>query len=253
MSLQTRVDEYVTRNSDFNQAARDSWVRGKARTVPPGSRVLDVGAGGGRYREYFLHCSYRAQDLAAYSGTTLGTQAERWSYTALDFVSEADLLPLRAETFDVVLCTEVLEHVPQPIQVLAEIGRVLRTGGRLFLTAPLGSGLHQQPHHFYGGYTPHFYRKFLPRAGLEVVSLEPNGGFFRHLGQEITRAGHILSYRPGRARWHPARALSAAIGLGIVAPLFARLDQAVFVEDFTVGYHVEAVRVDRGSKPDAVA
>jgi SAM-dependent methyltransferase len=240
-----RLKQAISHDADFNQSRRDAWVAARARSVPRGSFVLDLGAGTGRYREHFAHCHYHAQDFAAYTGTPTGTQADRWSYTALDYVSTADLLPLLDGTIDIVLCTEVLEHVPRPIAVLREIGRVLRPGGRLFLTAPLGSGLHQQPYHYYGGYTPHFYQKFLPEAGLQVVSVEPNGGFFRHFGQEVARAGHILTYRPGRPWWHPAR-LVAIVTAGVIVPsLLARLDDAVFVEEFTVGYHVEAVRNER--------
>jgi len=241
MSLEC-ITGWLRRTADLNQAGRDAWVLAKARSVLPGSTVLDVGAGTGRYRSYFAHCRYHAQDLAAYTGTAAGPQADRWSYTRLDFISTADCLPLRMGMFDAVLCTEVLEHVPQPIAVLGEIGRILRPGGRLFLTAPLGSGLHQQPYHYYGGYTPHFYQRFLPEAGLRIIAVEPNGGFFRHFGQEVARAGHILSYRPGRPWWHPVR-LAAMVTTGLIAPtVFARLDDVIFVEEFTVGYHVEAVR-----------
>lgn len=74
-------------------------------------------------------------------------------------------------SFDVVLCTEVLEHEPEPIRAVHEFARIVRPGGKLLLTAPLGSGLHQDPFHFYGGYTPYWYRRFLTEAGFDNIEV----------------------------------------------------------------------------------
>src|SRR5579863_3836356 len=48
----------------FNACARDKWVADRARSVEPGSRVLDVGAGTAPYRSLFKHCRYETQDFA---------------------------------------------------------------------------------------------------------------------------------------------------------------------------------------------
>jgi len=233
-SLLSRVRDEI----QFNELSRHKWIASRALTVAPGSSVLDVGAGTGRYRSLFAHCEYKAQDLAEYDGSP----TEEWPYTQLDYVCDATAIPVDSGSFDVVLCTEVLEHVPEPIAVINEIGRVLRPGGRLFVSAPLGSGLHQQPYHFYGGYTPHFYRRFLIQAGLKIVSIEANGGFFRHYLQETDRAATLLLQRRRYRRWHPIRLVVQA-AFCVAAPLlFARLDDEMPVEEFTIGYHVEAVR-----------
>lgn len=63
--------------------------------------------------------------------------------------------------------------MPEPIAAQKELGRILRPNGGLFLSAPLGSGLHQQSYHFYGG-TPHFYDRVLDEIGFKIVSVEPN-------------------------------------------------------------------------------
>ncbi len=227
---------------DFNQARRDAWVASRARSLQAASLVLDVGAGTGRYRSLFTHCTYRAHDFAQYKGTAEGLLADQWPYAPLDYVADATAIPVADSSFDAVLCTEVLEHVPEPIAVIREISRTLRPGGRVFITAPLGSGLHQQPYHFYGGYTPHFYRKFLSEAGFRIISIEPNGGFFRHLLQEVHRAGVIIVRQPGRRRYYPFKVVVAVL-FCVLAPIWLeRLDKRLPIEEFTVGYHVEAVR-----------
>ncbi|MEW6252689.1 MAG: class I SAM-dependent methyltransferase [Planctomycetota bacterium] len=218
-------------------------MAGVAARLPPGTRVLDVGAGECRYRPLLAHCEYVAHDFCAYAGTAAGPLRESWNYGRIDLVSDVSAIPAPAGSFDAVLCTEVLEHVPEPIRVLAELARVLRMGGQLFLSAPLGAGLHQQPFHFYGGYTPHFYRRFLPACGFEIDLIAPNGGFYRHLLQELQRAAGLIQQQRRYSRLHPAYWL-LRIGFRRLLPRWlAKLDDEQLIEEFTVGYHVEARKV----------
>ncbi len=189
--LQEYLSEAVALNNlpvaevqDFNARTRDKWVAEQAATVPTGARVLDVGAGTAPYRHLFSHCVYETHDFAQYQNYQDGSEGK---YAPLNYVSDVCKIPVPDKSFDVILCTEVLEHVPYPIDALAEMCRIVKPGGTLFITAPLGSGLHQQPFHFYGGYTDHWYRKFLTEFGCEAISIEPNHGFFAHLAQECAR------------------------------------------------------------------
>jgi len=232
----------------FNQINRDKWVAGIAKRLPPGTKILDVGAGECRYRSLFAHCDYKAHDFCQYEGTKQGVMKEDWRYGQIDYVSDIASIPVPAASFDCLLCTEVLEHVPEPISAIKEFNRILKLDGYLFLSAPLGSGLHQQPYHYYGGFTPHFYRKFLPEFGFEVTNIEPNGGFFRHTLQEINRAaGMIQSHRHYR-RWHPMYWVLHLAFTVIIPIWFSRLDNEILIEEFTVGYHVEARKVGESTE-----
>jgi SAM-dependent methyltransferase len=219
---------------DYNQRDRDRWVAARAAEVPRGSRVLDVGAGTCPYRRLFAHCDYVAHDFKRYEGVKLGGGRE---YAAIDLVSDATAIPVAPGSFDVALCTEVLEHVPDPAAVVAELSRVVQPGGRILLTAPLGSGLHQLPFHYFGGFSPEWYREQARRTGLAVTAITPNGGFFKLLAQETGRAASILA----------ERAPSAAPVLPLLAELLPRffhaLDEDVFVDQFTAGYFVELARL----------
>ena len=234
---------------DFNQAHRDRWVATVAARLPAGVRVLDVGAGECRYRSLFSHCRYETHDFRQYAGTHTGVQKEEWHYGPIDYTSDIAALPVPDASFDALLCTEVLEHVPEPIRALGELSRVLKVGGTLFLSAPLGSGLHQQPHHYYGGYTPHFYRRFLPEHGFELLHIVPNGGFYRHLLQELHRAAGLIQKQRHYARVHPAYWI-LRLGFARYLPRWlAQLDDENLIPEFTVGYHVEARKI-RPPHPD---
>ncbi len=223
---------------DFNQRSRDRWVRAKAETIPAGSRVLDIGAGTCPYRSFFVHCDYKTHDFKKYKGIKLGNTKE---YSEIDYESDITDIPVPDKFFDVILCTEVLEHVPEPIEALREMARILRRGGRLLITAPLGSGLHQMPYHFYGGYTPQWYQHFLPKFGLQVKEISPNGGFFKLLAQECTRLVWTL---PQHKHLHGDNVefIRQLFGEWLPRYLYA-LDEKCFIDQFTVGYHIEAEKL----------
>src|SRR5581483_8615626 len=134
------------------------------------------------------------------------------------------------------------------IAVVREIARILAPGGRLILTAPLGSGIHQEPYHFYGGYTPYWYRRFLDAAGFDDVEVVANEGSFRHFAQEAIRFCRMT--RPfalgmplvAELAWLPFWCLLAPV-LVVAVPVAAKvLDRFDREQRFTVGYHVRAVK-----------
>jgi SAM-dependent methyltransferase len=232
----------------FNHVHRDRWVFAQAAGVPAGSRVLDVGAGSAPYRKAFAHCEYRTQDFTQLQPD----QLRHGGYAAIDYVCDAAAIPLPDASFDAVLCTEMLEHVPEPIRVIRELGRILKPQGLLILTAPLGSGIHQEPFHFYGGYTPYWYQRFLPEAGFDWIQIESNAGSLRFFGQESIR--FLRSTRPFALRmplaaellWAPLWLLAVPV-LGIAVPVAcAILDRFDRDKRFTVGYHVTARRATVG-------
>ncbi|MFA6175946.1 MAG: glycosyltransferase, partial [Phycisphaerae bacterium] len=230
---------------DFNQLARDRWVQAKAQSVPAGARVLDVGAGTCLYRELFAHCDYKTHDFAQYEGVKHGGGT---GYGHIDYVSDILAIPVPDASFDVILCTEVLEHVPEPIKVLEEIARILRPGGRAFVTAPLGSHLHQLPFHFYGGYTPEWYKRFGAACGLNPIEITPNGGFFKHLAQECARAAYMYSQQTDL---HGSDAGEIHKLLSDSMPrFFFELDDKCFDEKCTVGFQVEFVKTAQSPQTD---
>lgn len=228
----------------FNLAYRDRWVAAQAASLPAGSRVLDMGAGSCPYRPLFAHCRYQTQDFAGLDDE----QLRHGAYGRIDYRSDIASVPVADGEFDAILCTEVLEHVREPIKVVQEMARILKPGGRLMLTAPLGSGIHQEPYHYYGGYTPYWYQDFLGAAGFTQIKVEANAGSFRFFAQEAIR--FVQTTRPFRLgmplplelAWLPLWALLAPV-LALAIPLACSyLDRFDRERRFTVGYHVTAIK-----------
>ncbi len=172
-----------------NAERRARWVEARLLELKPGTRLLDAGAGQSQYRRFCNHLQYVSQDFCEYEGTgnREGLQTGTWDTSAIDIVSDIASIPEPDQSFDAILCTEVLEHVPDPIAALREFRRLLKKDGTLLLSAPFCSLTHYAPYHYYTGFNKYFYQYHLEKMNFEILSIEENGDYFDLIGQELLR------------------------------------------------------------------
>jgi SAM-dependent methyltransferase len=163
-----------------------AFVMKAARATPAGARVADVGAGDAPFRELFEHTRYATLDWA---------ESVHEGAHSSDIVASADAIPVRDGAFDAVLLTQVLEHVPEPTRVLAELHRILAKGGTLYLTVPLVWELHEQPHDYYR-YTAQGLRHLLETAGFSSVEVQPRNDCFTTLAQLMQNVRWAMGTAP---------------------------------------------------------
>lgn len=96
-------------------------------------KTLDIGCGKSSYTKYFPN---RVGIDVVYN-------------EGVDIVGDVHNLPFEDDTFDVILCTEVLEHLMQPQRAIDEMRRVLKPKGKLILTTRFIFPLHEIPHDYY--------------------------------------------------------------------------------------------------------
>lgn len=103
----------------------------RLRLDPRGLRVLDVGCGGGLLSEAFatLGCDVTGVDRSLPTLAAARSHAERSGLAIRYLEGSAETLPFDAQTFDIVCCCDVLEHVDDPDVVVREISRLLKPGG----------------------------------------------------------------------------------------------------------------------------
>jgi SAM-dependent methyltransferase len=144
----------------------------------------------------------------------------------MTYVCDLGQIPVEAERFDMVLCTQVLEHVPNPQVVLAELARVLKPGGTLWLTAPFFYAPHELPHDYYR-YTEEGLRRLVEGAGLKIRRIEWLEGYYATLAYQLEQAHHALAHRVdhGVVGWR-ARAVIALLRVALLplARFFQRLE-----------------------------
>lgn len=168
---------------------RDQWIRKKLAEIDPGKMLLDAGAGEQPYKKYCDHIKYTSQDFSQYDGVgdMKGVHTGKFNTQKIDIVSDICSIPLQDSMFDVILCTEVIEHIPDPLGAFSEFNRLLKSGGILLLTAPFNSLTHFAPFHFSSGFNKYYYEYHLPRQGFEIIEIISSGNFFDYLAQEVIR------------------------------------------------------------------
>jgi SAM-dependent methyltransferase len=196
------VPSFLYKRLDPFEAAIDEFVRSVAKDIRSRKRVLDAGAGEGRFKRLFTHTDYVGVDFAQGDPT--------WNYSGLDVIARLEQLPFPTSSFDHVLSIVVLEHTPEPGRVIEELRRVLRPGGMVHIVVPHMWEEHQRPHDFFR-FTSSGIRYLLEGNGIRVRKIQPVGGFFWQLGRRFMG---VLAFTQQGWRW---------ILLPILAPVFGFL------------------------------
>ena len=178
-----------------NPEYRDRWILEKLyelssqKTASPRA-LLDVGAGSGPYRQSIVEMGfkYSAHDFASYEPDECapGLQNDTWDYTELDFTCDILDIPDSAAA-DIVISTEVLEHVPDPARAFHKLWTLVRPSGALLITVPFLSLMHQAPHWYSSGLSPFWFAHHASVAGCTNTEIIVHGDYFDLMEQEVGR------------------------------------------------------------------
>ena len=132
-------------------------------------RVLDIGAGSfSRYQNLFPYDEYTKMDVEPGKN--------------VDVVGKIEKIPFTDETFDSIVCTQVLGDVYNLHEAFDEMYRVLKPNGIILLTESLFDPLHDEPHDFFR-FTKHSLKRLAEDAGFKVKILEQRGGHWSIMAQ----------------------------------------------------------------------
>jgi len=227
--------------NSVNEESRQGWLKKTLSVLPAGARILDAGAGELKNRAHCAHLEYVSQDFCQYQGrlrTTVGEglHNKNWDTSRIDLVSDIAAIPAPDGSFDAILCSEVLEHVPEPTHALDEFARLLKPGGKLIVTAPFASLVHMAPYHYCTGFSRYWYEHHLSIRGLQIEELTANGDWFAYTEQELTRLGSLERER-GNWTW------PLAYGYSLLGVLYFKLRKPKRAEDLACfGWHCVAVK-----------
>jgi len=157
------MDIYIVRKSILNAlTANISSFRGS---------LLDIGCGEMPYKQYILSHS----KVEKYIGLDIENPTYQQN-SKPDLFWDGEHVPLEDNSADCVMATEFFEHVPYPQKIMAEIYRILKPNGTIFITVPFIWPLHTMPYDEYR-YTPFSLERIIRNSGFHEVDIKALGGW----------------------------------------------------------------------------
>jgi ubiquinone/menaquinone biosynthesis C-methylase UbiE len=161
----------------------------------PGERMLDLGCGFGRHA---FEAARRGAEVVALDAGEAEVEGVVAMFNAMQAEGELDTdapaaavqgdalhLPFADGSFDRVICSEVLEHIPDDLAAMRELTRVLRPGGTMAVTVPrfgpelINWALSDEYHNVPGGHI-RIYRRSVLSSRLSSVGLRVTGRHYAH-------------------------------------------------------------------------
>lgn len=243
---------FVVSRADAERSMVDSFVD-LFKEVSNGEIVLDAGAGSFRYKKILLEKGYVYESQDFDQGFDFESRGKH-TYTC-----DLEKIPVRDGYFDLIICTQVLEHLPKPSIVFAEFSRVLRSGGTLGLTTNFLFPKHGEPYDYFR-FTDHSLRALSESTDFSVLDIKPRGGFFTLLAKVLFDFPEIFKSKllyEGASPHGPRKlSLSKFPVILVSAPLVFILDIACTIlafivslfdfldkkNRFTLGYQLIAIK-----------
>lgn len=180
-----------------NSNERIDFISKELLSFEKGLKILDAGCGDQMFKKYCSHLIYSSQDFGEYvsdkkqviDGGNIASTDKRSSYKYgnLDYKGNIWDINEKNDFFDIILCTEVFEHIPYPIETVKEFSRLLKPKGKLILTTPSNSLRHFDPFYFYSGFSDRWFEKILPENNFKILSIKSVGDYYSWLGVEMAR------------------------------------------------------------------
>lgn len=138
-------------------------------------KLLDFGCGSKPYRELFT-------GVDEYIGTDMENEGHNHENEDIDVYYDGKNLPFESNLFDAILCSEVLEHVPDLNHSLSELSRILRVNGKILITTPFVWPEHEMPYD-YRRFTSNGLRQVLEDNGFLVLNQRKSGSYVESVTQ----------------------------------------------------------------------
>ena len=192
-----------------NEGFRERWVINaltKLRNDDP-QKMLDVGAGLQPYKTHAtnLGFEYVSHDFSLYQPGSMdseGLQNSSWEYPTADINCDILRIP-ETSKYELIVCTEVLEHVPNPVAAFEKMVSLLAPNGVLVISVPLMSLMHQAPYWFQSGLSPQWFEYHSDQNSIKVQELAIYGDYVDYMEQEILRVFGFLNRIRGLAKARP--------------------------------------------------
>ena len=183
-----RSFSHIREHNWLNHTLIIEFLNGASAKYSAGS-LVDIGCGSKPYKPIF------EPYVTRHIGIDVSTSSS--DVHMVDIVAEAYKTGLKTASCSTILCTEVLEHLEEPLEAIREMYRILKDQGTVILTVPFFWPIHEAPRDFFR-YSEHGLRYLFERERFEIVELTPLTGYIATFAQlsiyflKRFERGHIL-------------------------------------------------------------
>lgn len=207
----------------------NEFIRDINKNIFDNAVVFDAGAGDSHWRKNLpTNIKYISMDL--------GVGDVNVDYSNLDISGDLRNIPLPDNSVDIVICIQVLEHLPQPWRVIEELHRILKSGGKIFASCPQGEPQHQVPYDFYR-YTVYGLRSIFEQYDFKIDFIIPQTGNFAKIKNDIYHSANIMKESHKRIQ-----AVTLKIMGRILFLIFGANDSDTHFQTNTVGHFIQATK-----------
>lgn len=236
------IPNFIRLRIDAEAFSIIKFIEFASKNIKSTDKVLDAGAGSCPYKKYFSHAKYESTDF-----DDIFDKSSKYKH---DFICSLSKIPKPNKSYNAIINTQVLEHVEYPQRVIKEFYRILKSGGKLFLTAPQGWGIHGEPYHFFN-FTKYGLESLFKNAGFKIIFIKPRGGIFWYLGNRIKtlpdyiliqylfeKKRNVIKFRPRPLAFilFPIYLICLPFCNFLIPLIFFYLDKLDKKQDYTLGY-----------------
>lgn len=246
------LPKFIVSRADPERRLVDKFIH-KIQNAPSKQLLLDAGAGNFRFKDLLVGkgYTYESQDFdQVFDQNSLGKHT---------YVCDIQKIPVETGRFDVIVCTQVLEHLADPLGAFEELSRTLKPGGQLYLTTNFIFPIHGAPYDYFR-YTNFGLEYLCKKSDFTITEIAQRGGFFALCAKIIFDFPSIITFWlfHGGANPHGQRKIEikswpivflftpAIFMLDIFCTLLAflveQLDSIDKKRRFTLGYQLHATR-----------
>jgi SAM-dependent methyltransferase len=230
LKMKNIVQNHINFSRKSNSTYRRFWLDACLDSFSDEMCGLVIDLGGKRENK---RGSFRPQE----------SRAQAWWYINLDWNTSpnvfADItrVPIKEQSADCIICTEVLEHLENPAACADEIFRLLRPGGQAFISVPFMYPIHADPFDFQRFAEAGLQRMFV---GFSTIEIFPMGGYLGVIGLFIQLG--LKGIQGQQIYKKVLRRLLTALAYWLCTQDLATSRQPEAWKKFTTGYFMRAIK-----------
>lgn len=225
------LNKYYFFAKNFNWQINDFIIKISKKYNNPKYKILDIGSGYNIYKKYFDKAEFKTLDI------------KQNKYKNIDLVCDVNKkIPIKNNSYDVIISTQVLEHLKNPHIFFAKTNKILKKNGKLFLTTNYIYEPHLEPFDYFR-FTKFGLKMLAQENGFKVIKIKSQGGLFQVFFHLFVNTPFYLFFKKNGIFYY-LYFLILFIPLFFIGIIFYFLDFLDIKKIMTLNFEMECKKID---------